>query len=125
MPLRHDVPIVSDLVFVSGHGDIAAADGVALADALLADHRLAPRFGVLVRLAEAQITLGPADLPEVGRVARRLVARGLRGTAIVAADDDGYDAGALVASQAGAVGTPVGVFRDDLEAVTWLLAHAD
>lgn len=125
MPLRHDIPIASDLVFVSGHGDIAAADGVALAAGILGDTRLAARFVVLVRLAEARAHLQPGDLPRVADVARRMSERGLRRTAIVAADDAGWSLGAALEAHAAALDTPVRVFRDDLDAVTWLFAHAD
>lgn len=125
MPLRHDIPIASDLVFVSGHGAMQPADAAALAAGILADPRLAPRFVVLVRLAEARAAFDPDDVPRAAELATRMTARGLRRTAIVAADDAGWSLGAALEAHAAALDTPIRVFRDDLDAVTWLFAHAD
>ncbi|HYD51957.1 MAG TPA: hypothetical protein VEA99_04995 [Gemmatimonadaceae bacterium] len=120
MPLRYDVPIASDLVFVSGFGAVSVADGTSLARDLAADRRVAPSFGMLVRVAEVEVAVvggtdGAAD------AVSQLKSRGLRRTAVVAADDLGYGLGSLFASRAAAYGLAVQVFRDDLEAVSWLL----
>jgi hypothetical protein len=120
MPLRYDVPIASDLVFVSGHGAVSLADGATLAREMAADGRLAPSFGMLVRVAEVDVAVvgsvdGAAD------AVSRLRARGLRRTAVVAADDLGFGLGRVFATRAAEYGMSVEVFRDDLEAVSWLL----
>ena len=121
MPLRYDIPQVSDLVFVTGFGAVDAGDGIALTKRLLADARLAPEFGVLVRVAELHPTLEPRDVDEVARAAQQLVERGHRRTAVVASDDSDFDLADALARRARDFGVSVRVFDDDLEAVTWLV----
>lgn len=120
MPLRYDIPIASDLVFVTGFGPVSLVDGATLARRVATDDRLAASFGMLVRLAEARVALD-ADRDTAVDAAETLRTRGLRRTAVVAADPAGYDLGRAFATRAADYGLAVRVFSDDLEAVSWLL----
>jgi hypothetical protein len=124
MPLRHDIPIASDLVFVTGHGPITATEGASLARQVLADVRLAPEFGMLVRLGDVASEVRAQDAGPAKGAAADLKARGLRRAAIVAADDHGFEFGREVAASARRFGLAMEVFRDDIEAVTWLLGDS-
>jgi hypothetical protein len=124
MPLRYDVPIASDLVFVSGFGAVSVADGTSLAHDMVSDERLAPSFAMLVRVAEVDVAV-VGNREGAAEAVTRLRKRGLRRTAVVAADDVGFGLGRMFATRAAEYGLAVQVFRDDLEAVSWLLGVSE
>jgi hypothetical protein len=121
MPLRYDIPIASDLVFVSGYGLLTAREAAKLSEHVLADTRLAKTFRMLVRIGEVEVGHSATQEIEAATMAAsHLVERGLQRTAVVAADDFGYGLGCTFATRALENGLTVEVFRDDIEAVTWL-----